>query len=86
MNTIQSLELLKTSAENRTKTLTHLKEEFAFLVGSDIKLAVLEVNHDWCKIIGNSVFILKNACSFEIFILHISKVIDISASNWDENH
>ena len=85
MNTIQSLERLKTSAVNRTETLTHLKEEFAYLVNSDIKLAVLEVNHNWCKIIGNSVFILKNPCSFEIFILHISKIIDISKINDEAN-
>ncbi|WYC17963.1 hypothetical protein [Vibrio phage vB_VneS_J26] len=77
MNTVEKLRNLKNKALHKSQTLKSLRAEFIELCAEDKELAALEHNQDWCTVGGNSVEQARKTKGFDVFALHVNKIIDI---------
>lgn len=77
MNTLETLRNLRTKALNKAQTLKSLRAEFIALCEADKELAALEHNQEWCVVGGNSVEQARKTKGFDMFALHVNKIIDI---------
>lgn len=87
-NTLETLKSLRSKAlaTKKTQTLKSLRADFSDLLESDKELAAMELN-DWCSIRGNSVEECKKTKGFDMFALHVGKIIEILEPfemDWDE--
>ncbi|QNJ59213.1 hypothetical protein [Vibrio phage vB_ValS_PJ32] len=77
MTTVQKLTALKLAALNKKQTLKSLRAEFIELCEADKELAALEHTQEWCTVGGNSVEQARKTKGFDMFALHVGKILDI---------
>ena len=77
MNTLETLKKLYSLAQSKKQTLKSLRAEFIALCEADKELAAMEYNREWCSVGGNSVEQCKKTKGFDMFALHVNKIIQI---------
>lgn len=77
MTTLSKLIDLKNKALYKKGTLKDLRAQFKELCDNDKELASLEHSVSWCSVGGNSVAEARTTKGFDIFALHVAKIIDI---------
>lgn len=77
MTTLEKLTDLKVKALTKKGTLKDLRAQFKSLCEEDKELANLEQSVTWCPVGGNSVEEARKTKGFDMFALHVGKIIDV---------
>ncbi|AET42219.1 hypothetical protein VPEG_00068 [Vibrio phage SIO-2] len=77
MTTLSKLTDLKHKALSKKGTLKDLRTQFKDLCENDKELSNLEHSVNWCPVGGNSVKEALTTKGFDMFALHVGKIIDV---------